>query len=115
MSRRDKTAIDLNQALFQLTDIVGHFLLLFQFPVIWDPCIVFECTADNIRLLYLKKVLEGFLHIAGRHLVQNKVCCSLYTSSAGQVEGTTSLMLFSYHLQCKDYYFTVYLVMWAQM
>jgi len=75
LSGHDKTAIDLNQALFQLTDIVGHFLLLFQFAVIWDPCIV---VAVNIRLLYLKKVLEGFLHIAGRHHVQNKIYCSLY-------------------------------------
>jgi len=78
LSGHDKTAIALNQALLQLTDIVGHFLLLFQFAVIWDPCIVVECIAVNIRLLYLKKVLEGFLHIAGRHLVQNKICCSLY-------------------------------------
>lgn len=78
MSGHDKTAIALNQALFRVTDIAGHFLLLFQFAVFWDPCIVVECIAVNIRLLYLKKVLEGFLHIAGRHHVKNKIYCSLY-------------------------------------
>ena len=78
MSGHDNTAVALNQALFQLTDTVGHFLLLFQLAVIWDPCIVVEYIVVNIRLHYLKKVLEGFLHIAGRHLVQNKICCSLY-------------------------------------
>ena len=40
LSGHDKTAVDLNQAVFQLIDIVSHFLLLFQFAVIWNPCIV---------------------------------------------------------------------------